>query len=563
MCRVIFEILGTGALLGGGWITVSAQSSAPTATYIPASTSVSSKLPLAQEMIVIEVTSPDQTIPAVDLGRILLFAPINGLIQQIKFTANVDTTVQWLAHITLSDFRDSADQIQPLVRPGGPPVTYFIVLRSTKGEDLLTKVVAKDLSTPPLTLKLGLRPELVKDRKSMSLQLPRSAAQDLYNAFESTPQNVTVKYQFDPELGISDQTTHLSSIGPPNEAGSLNLEVAQPIPFSAKPVKVKVQFRTDKMPRDLANRLATESAPTVDAVTSASFVPPKGTDRATSEYYFEVAFTSTKAKTGPDRNNSGVFGVHVKPVLFYHEWNTSGSEHTNFFDKPVWGLFRPAFESDVDTLPTKTSKSPNRSVLALDYDFGFRDWARGLPELIFTNGLRFDSDRDLKVVDTYWHAEVTPRFFDFEETQDQRLFQALHRNPYATPTSKDLPVITAYRFKPSLGYELGETTRRVGPPDPIIGDSVSRLFLQIDALVELKKALTFGLVNTSYDLVNATRRNYRDYLEARIEVNTGVFLKTQSIAGFQDSILIKFQRGQQPPTFAPVNTFSLGFKVFR
>jgi hypothetical protein len=80
--------------------------------------------------------------------------------------------------------------------------------------------------------------------------------------------------------------------------------------------------------------------------------------------------------------------------------------------------------------------------------------------------------------------------------------------------------------------------------------------------LDFRRVVSFNLNNTYYFLENASRRRSRDYLEARFELNTG-FLFNRNFNGLQNAITLKFQRGDQPPTFGPVNAFSVGFKIFR
>jgi hypothetical protein len=117
-------------------------------------------------------------------------------------------------------------------------------------------------------------------------------------------------------------------------------------------------------------------------------------------------------------------------------------------------------------------------------------------------------------------------------------------------------------FSPSFGYDLGGISRRAGSADPVLGDSVSRFYLKSDSNIQFWRVLTLAATDTSYFLPPATRRQFRNYLEARTEVNVGSWTHSDFF-GLQDAIVFKFQRGEQPPTFNPVNSLSLGFKIYR
>jgi len=74
--------------------------------------------------------------------------------------------------------------------------------------------------------------------------------------------------------------------------------------------------------------------------------------------------------------------------------------------------------------------------------------------------------------------------------------------------------------------------------------------------------VTFSLTDTYYFVGNLDRRKHRDYLETSLEINTG-YLFRRDLGGVQSAISLSFKRGQQPPTFKPVNLFSVGFKIFK
>jgi hypothetical protein len=291
-----------------------------------------------------------------------------------------------------------------------------------------------------------------------------------------------------------------------------------------------------------------------------------------------LSSTVTVASTGAKaRKNTGVFALHWKPLISLLSWNVNADQ------QPVWAAIRPVLESDVDTLPMKTSKSLNRTTFGVDFDLGtVSKTSLGnlagdvigpkstqtsppafLQEFIVTNGLRFDADRDFKVITAYWHSELTPKFLKFEQTQDQKIWRYRLKHTGEKPGTfpKD-PTITAYKFQPSTGYDLGGVSRRVGMPDPVLGDSVSRFFIKLDSSVEFARFLTLGATDTSYYLAQATRRQFRGYLESRIELNSGSLFRTD-LFGLQNAIVFKFQRGEQPPLFTPVNTLSLGFKIYQ
>jgi len=80
--------------------------------------------------------------------------------------------------------------------------------------------------------------------------------------------------------------------------------------------------------------------------------------------------------------------------------------------------------------------------------------------------------------------------------------------------------------------------------------------------IEFKLIFKFSIDDTYYYLQNASRRKNRNYLETVFELNTGR-LSGIDLSGFSNSIFLKFQRGDQPPVFGPVNAFSVGFRIYK
>jgi hypothetical protein len=515
----------------------------------------------------------------------------NGRLIQIKSRATIPAPPTFV--LLLSDFTDFSGQPISLLDTQKERKYTILIRGAGESSEFVTHVSVKDKQVPPLEIQL-----LVQDDKypfrnrsnvvvKLSNDAPTEDAQKLFDTFRTAPSHVKLNYKFSPDDYVADrqiQAAILSEFNSGNAFGStfgtFTVKSSGTFPLTTKPYKIELQFPAKEMPPDLASRL--RKSPTDDFVTASigvTFSPPK-VERATSVFYFESTLSSTVsiAKSGPKtRKNTGVFALHWKPLISLLSWNVNADQ------RPYWAAVRPILESDVDTLPIKTSKSLNRTTFGLDFDLGtvsktnlgsFAGDVIGpsttrtgppafLDELIFTNGLRFDADRDFKVITAYWHTELTPKFLKFEQTQDQRIwrYRFAHKSQKPGTFPKD-PTITAYKFQPSTGYDLGGVTRRVGTPDPVLGDSVSRYFIKLDSSLEFARFLTFAATDTSYYVTQATRRQFRGYLEARIEVNSGSLFRTD-LFGLQNAIVFKFQRGEQPPLFTPVNTLSLGFKIYQ
>ncbi|HEX8071583.1 MAG TPA: hypothetical protein VF546_16635 [Pyrinomonadaceae bacterium] len=93
-------------------------------------------------------------------------------------------------------------------------------------------------------------------------------------------------------------------------------------------------------------------------------------------------------------------------------------------------------------------------------------------------------------------------------------------------------------------------------------DKVSRLFVKFSTAVELNRLVLFSLDDTYYFLQDAQRRRNRNYLETRLDFNTGALFNVD-LGSLQSAVTFKFQRGELPPRFKPVNALSVGFKLYR
>ena len=294
---------------------------------------------------------------------------------------------------------------------------------------------------------------------------------------------------------------------------------------------------------------------------------PLKPERGKSEYAFEVGFTSTVNPTDRKRSNVGIFGLTLKPVIPIKTFGVGRGSTGN----PGWLDLRPLLIADVDTQKVSKSKSPNRIQLGVDLEwgntFGLDISEAGvvvnknlLRALTWTNGLRYDSDRDFKLQTMYWHTEVGFYFRNFEQSFDQRLFR--FRLKQAAGDTKKEPFVSSYFVRPSVGYNLGGTIRRDARAINAPTKNISRAFVHLAMGIEFKRIFKFSIDDTYYYLQNASRRKNRNYLETVFELNTGR-LSGIDLSGFSNSIFLKFQRGDQPPVFGPVNAFSVGFRIYK
>jgi hypothetical protein len=300
----------------------------------------------------------------------------------------------------------------------------------------------------------------------------------------------------------------------------------------------------------------------VDITVASLQLTPAPTDRAEAEFFFESTFTSIVDAKTRKRSNVGLFGLHVKPtlpVLTHNVYNRSQS--------PWWTALRPLFDADVDTQHIADSEAPNRVVFGADFELGRDAGLSGannfLQQSIWINGIRYDSDRDFKLQTLYWHTEYLPQFRNWAQTREQRLRQ--FRFPGGNKQSDrelQFPTISSYSFQPSVGYQLGGTINRDDRETGVPTDTISRLFVKYSSSVELRRLITFSLEDTYYFLENTPRRRNRNYLETRLDFNTGGLFNV-NLGSLQSALTFKFQRGELPPRFKPVNAFSMGVRLYR
>lgn len=527
----------------------------------------------------IRVTFTDDLQPIPLTNTLVFFEDNTGRIVQVF----CDTSRFSPNSVSISGFRDAAGTPVNLARggggvtevPGGSSRTYNIVLkgikltREPKARPIQTSVDVDSVTTklPELTIapiSNGGTAAVPYDRRIIDIHPEGIAASVLRDKFQGDPGKVRILYKFNRDDPAPDVETSAASIkldDAHQNPADLVIEPKEKLPLRAKKYTVQVIFPADPLRRDVNQGFSIPAdAQSLTATTVADLAPSGQTDRAKTEFFVETTFTSTVNSKNHARTNVGIFGVHWKPTLPLLTYNVFGEEGS----KPVWMAFRPLFEADVDTQSPKVSKSPNRVQFGMDYELGRDAGLRNrafIQQHVWINGIRYDSDRDFKLQTVYWHTEYVPRFLDFEQTTEGRQF-AFDVDPRNLQSGRKGPFVSSYRIKPSIGYELGGLVRRDTRATNTPTDTINRPFVALDLALELRRIVKFGVTSTYYYLANADRRRNRAYTESRFELNTG-YLFNRNFNGLQNAILFKFQRGEQPPTFGPVNALSVGFKIFR
>jgi len=438
--------------------------------------------------------------------------------------------------------------------------TFLIVIAAKKKDQLYAVNVAVPArGTARLVLSIPSPPV----RNQITIQVQNADTHLIFQSLYQVMAKIVITYDFGPDSQVSNIKTGVKQIDAPTGASSVLTVVPNaPLPYHATTYKVNVQIPTGVLPPSFR---IVPPAKTYSVSAVANFPSPTVLETA-ADYDFEPTFTSAVNKTKQTRTNTGLFIVNLKPLLFLHQKNVDGKPR----EYSYWTDFRPNISANLDTLPEKSSTTPNRITFALDSELGFtrqRSQASsgkvgGQPfdQFTWTNGAHTDTDRDFKVFSTYWHTDMAFDPWKWSETQAFRTrnLVPVGNAPHSIPT----PVITAYRFRPSFGCDLGSTEYRSGPADPVLGTSVSRVILKLDTMLEMRKNVSFSVVDTGYYLFDASRRNARDFLLAQVAVNTGLLLRLD-INKIQSAVAFTYQRGAQPPLFKPVDTISLGLKLYR
>jgi hypothetical protein len=490
-------------------------------------------------------------------------------------------TLDGSKHVHLINGSDDGGVTVPPVAAGGKRA-YFITWESIRLETqpqaspLITvgKVGSSADNAPALSANLR------KNKREFSVGSVGISASTLLNKFKTNPSSVKVVYEFDSDDPVSGALNNEIS----GQAVSLRGINAAGAPDDINPVTVIIDVGTElpHRPEDYSVSLKFPAAvlrgfeepgfkiPAADDyVTAAKDIDvvgaglaPASTDRAKTEFYFESTFTSVVNAKNRKRSNVGLFGLHLKPTLPMLTHNVY-----NRTQSPWWVALRPLLDADVDTQHIADSEAPNRVVFGMDFELGRDAGLKGAnnltQQIVWINGVRYDSDRDFKLETVYWHTELVPHFRNWQQTRDQRLrqFRFPSGNQDAARKSQ-FPQISSYKIQPSIGYQLGGIVNRDNRATGFPTNAVSRLFIKSSNSVEIRRLITLSLDDTYYFLENASRRRNRNYLEARFDINTGSLFNVD-LGNLQSAITLKFQRGELPPRFKPVNAFSIGFKLYR
>lgn len=485
---------------------------------------------------------------------------------------------QTLGGVNADLIRGSSDGAVPPIVSGKRAyvITWTGVKLETQGQavPVIFVVEVGAASGNPPTLFTNLR----RNKEEFTVASVGVTPRTLIDKFAADPSQIEIRYTFSPNDPVGAATGNIVTKraaglrGNPDNTNPTNVivELGENAPRRPENYSVSIRFPSEPLRKFLQPGF-TIPPPTNPAdgdflsatrliEVAAVDLAPLSTERAKTEFYFETTFTSIVNATTGKRGNVGLFGLHLKPVVGLRFFNLDEPAR-----RPQWIAFRPLFDADVDTQRIKDSQAPNRIVFGADFEWGIDAGQQEqndmdlVQQYVFLNGVRYDSDRDFKVQTLYWQTEFLPHFLNFEQTREQRLRQ--YRFPLGKPNperARRFPVVSSYHIRPSIGYQLGGTIKR-GDSD---SENISRLFVKFGSAIEFKRLIQFTLDDTYYFLQDAARRRNRNYLETRLDFNTGGLFNVD-LGSLQSAVTFKFQRGELPPRFKSVNAFSVGFKLYR
>jgi hypothetical protein len=412
--------------------------------------------------------------------------------------------------------------------------------------------------------------------RELYLMLEDNIKQTLRDSYHDNVENITVTLKFDeedtaPEYHLRVLDARLSGADEPNEGNNANAFIKFTLSglLPSRPKSYKITLSLDKQYfSQQIQDLLDEGAEAVEVTTKmeASATPA----RDTANFFLDATFTSTVNQFNPSkpvsdtnngqRRNVGLFGLSVAPET--RQWikglqNDQGGMHQS--------TLKPYLKADVSTLPLREAEVPTQ--IADGLDFAYTYGRQGRPQLrgvVLTAGGRHESDRDFKFQIATGRFTATPLIRAFSQSRAYRDRIVKNRKD---PKKQGKPfLVTSYSFTPKVGYEFGDVVRdRPGRllENIAFQDKISRFLAEASFAIEFKRVVTLSATDTYYYHWSVDRRPQRNYVEAKIDFNTGYLFRRFGSRGLASGITAKFQRGEQSPTFKVVNVFSVGVTFVR
>ncbi|MFN7938353.1 MAG: hypothetical protein U0R19_33805 [Bryobacteraceae bacterium] len=416
----------------------------------------------------------------------------------------------------------------------------------------------------------ALSPKAIPGDREIFIGLEDALKKRLLDDLQSHQSAITVKLMFDPKDSVPDYNLHVAGVRASDKGEPLDtnrqgdfIKISLTGLLPSRPIKYKVVLSIKKSL--LSQVLQDTLDPNEEDLTIVVSMTASSTaDRDHADFYFDATFTSyvnpfdpSKAESASNngkRRNVGIFALTYAPKIATWAHGLSGKGAVG------WFAVVPYLKADVSTLPLSEADAPTQIADGLDLTYGYygHDRTAVFNGVVVTAGARHESDRDFKFQTAVGRFMFGPFFRNWEHSRAYRdALAAKNKKPF---------LLTSYYFRPKVGYEIGDVVR--DRPQRLIEninfqDYISRFLATFDMALEFKRQITLSATDTYYYHWGVDRRPQRNYVEAKLDFNAGYLFRRFGFRALSYGFTGKFQRGEQSPSFKPVNVFSIGVTFVR
>lgn len=269
-----------------------------------------------------------------------------------------------------------------------------------------------------------------------------------------------------------------------------------------------------------------------------TFAAPKGRDD--SSYFVDLSYVSaaTTDDAEDDRDEEGLLDLRLKPG----PWSLFDSGRGAW--KRCW---QPLLDAKIGSDRPSESKSPNKVSAGLELQFDRAVGRWGEHRIRF--GLLHNSDRDFDTREVAADLRWLPVADSFVRSEERRLHEYRERNPRKTP------VVRGWSFVPFLGVEYGEV---LDSPPPAMPEATAEddQFLRYKLGFDLSAAVGSFVLSLS-DTFRLLEGPAGDPADDRQNILTAAV--TFQISAIQ-GVSLKYQKGNDVPTFDDVDTLSVSYQ---
>jgi len=427
-------------------------------------------------------------------------------------------------------------------------------------EGVFLMAIAKPLSPQFVSVDAGLSPPelsgLTEQRKGSPIfdfEVLRLTPKLFEAAVAKNLKRLELQYDFSP-----DDYQPLIKVSPvrffaiPGSQTGFSLEAPFSLPKRPESYTVKLTVPADIFPelagvkKDLSVRMSVDKT-TFPAIDEEA--------RKKAAFYLDATFRSfvDPSVNNGQRRNSGLFSYAWRPVV-------AGRTFHNGRTVTAWRALSAASVSTDPLRELVKSGAPTQIQHGIDLELIRNHFsiAASLPTLaqsIFSVGVRHESDRDFKFQTAFARLAYSPIFKGWTQSREYRV---------ATMGNKS-PIVSMWSLVPTASYDIGSVTRdrlQRLVPFPLIADQLYRANFDLTLEIEISRAIRLTAKDTYSYLWAFPRRPHRNFFSGSIDFNSGYLFGRSALGGIQNALVLKFERGEQTPTYKPVNTFSIGFKLF-